>query len=326
MRGRLRRVGRGRNPKRRRRRRQLLAAKRKRLILEAARPAARGPRPRAPSDAGFPPPLERFDRVPTPEHGLVAGDLETADIFGIRTATISAAMHTSKGVGYKDVNEDGAALFRDRAGHVYFGVFDQAGGMGLGAVERGRASAIAAARFFEGAKEIAENARDEGVERIALRLRNTAMKAHDDILRRGYDEATTFVGGRVTGRDAVIVSTGDSGVMLFKSSGAPVAVTQKHRLPPPFPQNILTDALGQSSGEPQTDAYHWPLERGDYLVVGSDGLLDSALSVEDFGRVLVATQNVDAATRELRQLVYQQMADRRAKSDNVSVIVLRIEA
>ena len=102
--------------------------------------------------------------------------------------------------------------------------------------------------------------------------------------------------GRLAAGEAILLCVGDSGAMLFRDTGEHVHSTEKHRLPPPFPQNILTDALGQSSGEPQADEYRWRLRPGDFLVMGSDGLLDSALTVQEIGRVLFASPTTSGAT------------------------------
>jgi serine/threonine protein phosphatase PrpC len=267
-----------------------------------------------------PPPLERMVGIPDPQDGLIAGDRETADIFSLSTPVLRASLHTSKGVGYKDVNEDGGALFRDEAGHLYLGVFDQAGGMGLGSRDRGAASAIAARCFFEHAKALASRPDTD----VAGALRTAALAAHHEIRKRGHEEATTFIAGRITHDEAVFLCVGDSGAMHFKRDGRHVQQTEKHRLPPPLPQNILTDALGQTGGEPTTDAYRWRLEPGDLIVIGSDGLLDSALSTQDFGEIVAALPNPADATRDLRAKVYQQMGERRAKSDNITIIVVQV--
>ncbi|MFO0727461.1 MAG: SpoIIE family protein phosphatase [Myxococcota bacterium] len=308
-------MGRGRNAKRRRRRRAD-GAEARRKQRATIRPKAR------PKDAaaGLPPALESMEGLPSPALGLVAGDVETKAIFSFNTPLFSASLHTSKGVGYKDVNEDGGALFRDEAGRVYLGVFDQAGGMGVGG-DRGAASAIAARAFFAHARDLAKDPAADAAEA----LRGAALSAHHEIRRRGFDEATTFMAGRVAAGEAILLCVGDSGAMLFRNDGEHVHTTEKHRLPPPFPQNILTDALGQSSGEPQADEYRWRLRPGDFLVMGSDGLLDSALSVQEIGRVVFSAPNTGSATEALRAIVYEQMTDRRAKSDNVTIIVVRYQ-
>lgn len=266
-------------------------------------------------------PIERMIGIPLPKDGLVAGDRETSDVFTLATPTLRASLHTSKGVGYKDINEDGGALFRDEAGHLYLGVFDQAGGMGLGSRDRGAASAIAARVFFEHAKALASKPESD----VAGALRHAALAAHHEIRKRGHEEATTFIAGRITHDEAVFLCVGDSGALHFRRDGRHVQSTEKHRLPPPLPQNILTDALGQTGGEPTTDAYRWRLEPGDRIVMGSDGLLDASFSNEDFGEILVAQPDPVEATRDLRAKVYQQMGERRAKSDNVTIIVVRVD-
>lgn len=264
-------------------------------------------------------PLEAMNDAPDARTGLIAGDLETKDIFLLDTPLGRACLHTSKGVGYKDVNEDGGALFADEGGRLYLGVFDQAGGMGSKADERGAASAIAARRFFENARALALNAGAD----VASALRAAALEAHHEIRQRGYDEATTFVAARIDGHEAIVVVVGDSGAHHYHGDGELVTSTKQHRLPPPLPQNILTDAVGQSTGEPHPDAYRWTLSPGDILVLGSDGLLD-ALGPDEIAAILRTSPDPADATRALREEVYARMQGRQVKSDNVTIGVLRL--
>jgi serine/threonine protein phosphatase PrpC len=267
-------------------------------------------------------PIETMELEPDAKRGLIAGDVETADIFLLETDLGRACVHTSKGVGYKDVNEDGGALFADEHGRFYLGVFDQAGGMGA-SDERGAASAIAAKRFFGHVRRLAI---DEGDAETAVNaMRGAILETHRDLLERGFEEATTFLGARVDRAEAVILVVGDSGALLFRADGTPVARTRQQRLPPPLPQNILTDAVGQSSGEPTIDVYRWSLVPGDFLLLGSDGLLDAATEAEIAG-ILRKYPDPAKATRVLRDEVYVRMKEHQAKSDNVTIALVSLGA
>lgn len=267
-------------------------------------------------------PIESMNMAPDERTGLIAGDTETEDLFALDANVGRACLHTSKGVGYKDVNEDGGALFADEQGNLYVGVFDQAGGMGSNQAERGAASAIAARRFFENARQLALSGEGDA-ESVAVAFRAAMIEAHHEIRQRGYDEATTFAGARLDGSEAIILIVGDSGAHQFRADGTHVAATRQQRLPPPLPQHILTDAVGQSTGEPAPDLYRWKLQAGDYLVFGTDGLLD-AVSVEEMGEIVAHADDPADITRRLRDQVYDRMKEHQAKSDNVTVAVVRL--
>lgn len=266
-------------------------------------------------------PLESMSSAPDARTGLIAGDSETADLFALDTRAGRACLHTSKGIGYKDVNEDGGALFADEEGRLYIGVFDQAGGMGSNESERGAASAIAARRFFENARALAISG--GGAENAASALQAAMIEAHHEIRQRGYDEATTFIGARIDREEAIVLCVGDSGALHFRGDGTHVASTKQQRLPPPLPQNILTDAVGQSTGEPTSDGYRWKLEPNDVLVLGSDGLLD-AVGAAEIAAIVRTSNDPAAMTRILRDQVYARMKDQQAKSDNVTVAVVKL--
>jgi serine/threonine protein phosphatase PrpC len=265
-------------------------------------------------------PLEEMQRAPGPRRGLIAGTRETEDLFSLHTPVAGASLHTSKGVGYKSYNEDSGALLADARGRIYVGVFDQAGGQGFGAEQRGAASAIAARRFWQGMREAALE--EVTAEALGGALKAAALAAHHQILARGYDEATTFLAGRIDRSEATLLCVGDSGGYHFRR-GKLLVSTRRHRLPPPLPQNVLTDALGQSTGLPALDVYRWRVQPGDVLVMGSDGLLD-ALEPEEIGEVVSADPTPSTAARRLVGDVYFRMSGKRAKSDNVTIAVITL--
>jgi serine/threonine protein phosphatase PrpC len=257
---------------------------------------------------------------PTARTGFVVGSEETPDVFEVDTAIANGALHTSRGVRYKTWNEDGGFLASDRSGRIYAGVFDQAGGMGSHG--HGHASGLAAAELLRSLRSIAPM-REAGIMAEAA-MKIAGMTAHRLLLMRDRNEATTMLGAFVDEDRAVIVSTGDSQALHFDKAGALKGSTKPHRLPPPLPQNVIIAALGQSDGDPMQDTYNWKLTRGDLLVLGTDGLMDAGLSRAHIGRLVSQSPTAAIATRALRNEVYARMDDRRAKPDNVTIVVLRV--
>lgn len=261
---------------------------------------------------------------PRAANGLVAGGQELEGSYDLVTPVAHASLHTSKGVGYKPWNEDGGALFADRSGRIYAGVFDQAGGMGHAAGDPGGASRAAGACFFSSMQSLANGAQS-GVAEAGNALYRAAKAAHNAILGRDYFEATTSVGAVIDGRNAVLLNVGDSRAFHVGRGGEILDSTRPHRLPPPFPQNVLTEALGQRDHEPAADLYRWTVAPGEHLIFGSDGLFECGLSEEDVARIVAEAPSPAAATARLRDEAYARMRDRRGKRDNLTILVVRIQ-
>jgi serine/threonine protein phosphatase PrpC len=253
-------------------------------------------------------------------HGLIAGNKETDTVYGLRSPVAGAALHTNRGHNYKDWNEDGGALFADRAGRLFLGVFDQAGGEGSDRNNKGAASAIAAQALFDRVKPFADNKGE--TESADAPLIEAAMAAHEAILNRKLGEVTTFVGAVVDDNLAVIVNVGDSGAMHFTKKGRHIESTEEQGI-----GRILLEGLGKYYPEgkrPNFHTYRWKLQRGDFLVFGSDGLLDAKLTPEEIGQMLVKAGSAADATRALRDVVGERMKKKKGKPDNLTVIVVRV--
>lgn len=264
-------------------------------------------------------PIESILEADT-HHGLIAGNKETDTVYGLKSPFAGAALHTNKGHNYKDWNEDGGALFADRAGRLFLGVFDQAGGEGSDSQARGAASAIAAQALFDHLKPFADE--KSPTERADVPLINAAMKAHEAILARKIGEVTTYIGAVVDDKLATIVNVGDSGAMHFTRKGKHIETTEEQGI-----GRILLEGLGKQYPEgkrPNFHTYRWPLQRGDFLVFCTDGLLDAKLSPEEIGEMLVKAGSAADATRSLRDVVSERMKKKKGKPDNLTVIVVRV--
>jgi serine/threonine protein phosphatase PrpC len=264
-------------------------------------------------------PIESILEADT-SHGLISGNKETDTVYGLKSPVAGAALHTNKGHNYKDWNEDGGALFADRSGRLFLGVFDQAGGEGSDSNARGAASAIAGQALFDHLKPFADEKLP--TERADGPLVAAAMSAHRAILDRGHGEVTTYIGAVIDDKNAVIVNIGDSGALHFTKKGRHVRSTEEQGI-----GRILLEGLGKHYPEgkaPNFHIYRWPLSRGDFLIFCTDGLLDAKLSNEEIGALIVAAGSAANATRALRDVVSERMKKKKGKPDNLTVIVVRV--
>ncbi|MBI2378965.1 MAG: SpoIIE family protein phosphatase [Deltaproteobacteria bacterium] len=265
-------------------------------------------------------PLESIFEANT-QLGLVAGNSETDTVFGLQSPFATASLHTNKGENYKSWNEDAAALFADKKGRLYVGVFDQAGGEGEDENYRGAASAIAAKALFDRMQTIARSDGDEAA--VEAALAQAVKDAHETILGRGKGEVSTFVGARIDGKRAIILNVGDSGVVRYSGKGELVDRTE----PQGFGRLLLEGVgmLREGARLPKHDLYRWDMNAGDYLVFGSDGLFDSKLGLTTIGELVAESGDSRAATRKLRDLISSRMKTKEAKPDNLTILVVRVE-
>jgi serine/threonine protein phosphatase PrpC len=260
-------------------------------------------------------PLERLANAGTHD-GLFAGNLSTNTAGFASGRAGAAAYHTNKGEGYKEWDEDAIAAFVDGHGRLYVGVFDQAGGEGSDPNQHGAASAICARAFFEEAKRVATTNGSLADGEAAFRRAIDA--ANQQVFARQKGEASTFIGAMIDGEDATILNLGDSGAMRFSANGAFQEKTRDQGL-----GNAIWGAVGMRKSVPP-DPYHWKVQRGDYLVLGSDGLTDSGLTEQEIGQIVASAQTAQQATRALRDRVLERMKLKEGKPDNLSIIVVRV--
>lgn len=266
-------------------------------------------------------PLERMGDSPTLTSGLFAGNAASKTVFVNRARGGEVALHTHRGHGYKDHNEDAGATFVDSRGRIYSGVFDQAGGEGSDPNQLGAASREAGLAFFEQTREVAR--RGGSLEDGVQALLHAVQSAHQSVLGRGKREVSTFVGAMIEGRRAVVVNLGDSGAMLFDARGTFQTKTVDQGL-----GRMIFDGIGyphKDGRAPQPDVYRWEAPQGGYLVLGSDGLFDSGLSEAQLGAVVARAGSAEAATKALRDLIVERMKSGEGKKDNLTISVVRVE-
>ncbi len=262
-----------------------------------------------------------IERLETPEDAtlLVAGGRQTKGALPVTTPTADGAVYCSRGRGYAAYNEDGAGLFADEQGAVYASVFDQAGGLG-GSV-RGAASELAAKSAFRAFRDLATKT---GQTDASQRLLQGIQEAHEALLERGEGEVTTAVLAVVTPGRAVVVNSGDSAAMHFNRAGQVRAMTAKHEVLSPFGVGCLLHGVGLTPEGPAPDVYDWTLESGDWLLMGSDGLLDAGLAVEAVGAQLTRSASPENAVNGLARQILQRMTLLRAKPDNLTIVAVKV--
>lgn len=259
--------------------------------------------------------LDTFEGVPT----WVAAGAQTRGALPVVSEFYGGAVFSSRGRGYARYNEDAAVLLRDRRGWLYAAAFDQAGG--LGGTVRGEASALAARAATEAFRQVAET-NDPSESHIARRLEEAVWSAHHRLVERGEGEVTTAVMLVARPGQAVILNSGDSGALHF-SKGALVQRTRMHEASSPVAMGMLTHAVGLIPEEPGPETYIWTLEPGDWLVLGSDGLLDFGGEERELGGWLDLHPDPVNAVNEVVGRVLRRMSFMQAKPDNLTVVGLK---
>jgi serine/threonine protein phosphatase PrpC len=265
-------------------------------------------------------PLEDLD----PPHGAITWVGEGAQTRGalpIFAEGLAGAVYSSRGRGYAPYNEDAGALFRDRRGWMYGAAFDQAGGLG-GSV-RGQASGLAAREAARAFRELARSTAPPSDAEISKRLKSAIWSAHDQLVERGEGEVTTAVLAVVRSDRAVLVNSGDSGALCF-SNGLVSQRTRMHESDDPGAAGLLTHAVGLIPEQPRPETYVWPLSPGDWLVLGSDGLLDFGGEPTEIAEWLGSHPDPADAVNDVAGRILRRMTFMRAKPDNLTVVGIRV--
>ena len=265
---------------------------------------------------------EPLERLAAPEEStlLVAGGRQTKGALPVATSMAHGAVYCSRGRGYAAYNEDGAGLYADEQGAMYASVFDQAGGLG-GSI-RGAASELAAKSAFRAFRDLATQ---PGSAEVADRLREAINEAHRELVDRAEGEVTTAVLAVVTSGRAVLVNSGDSAAIHFDPQGQVRAMTAKHEVQSPYGVGCLLHGVGLMPEGPAPDIYEWTVESGDWLLMGSDGLLDAGLDVEEMGLHLVRSGSPESAVNDLARQVLRRMTLLLAKPDNLTIVAIRAQ-
>jgi len=262
----------------------------------------------------------RIEKLSSPRSAatLVAGGRQTKGALPVHTRAFDGAIYSSRGRGYARYNEDGAELFCDERGRMYAAVFDQAGG--LGGVVRGEASQLAAVRVFRAFQKIATGKNVDPAQAIYDEM----MIAHEELIHRGQGEVTTAVTAVAGDGKFVIVNSGDSGALHFSKDGVFKMRTEMHEHDLPFAVGCLTHAVGLVPEGAAPDAYEWTYETGDWLILCTDGLLDSGLAAEEIGSTLVSSASAEDALNTLCKKILRLMTTLRAKPDNLTVVAIHV--
>ncbi len=208
-------------------------------------------------------------------------------------------------------NED--ALLVDGSRRV-FAVADGLGGHPAGDV----ASQLAIEVLDTTLQNVSDGRAPERVLVEALRAAHQALVADawQEPSRRGMGTTAVVAHLPVSEREAWIAHVGDSRAYLLHE-GQLNQLTRDHTTGGPFLRGRITQALG-ATGEISPDLAHIELQRGDRLLLCTDGLTDM-VSEEDIERIAAS---VDDAQRACDQLVDAAIAG--GGADNVTIIVLDV--
>lgn len=214
-------------------------------------------------------------------------------------------------------------------------------GMG-GAAGGDIASDLAVRTFLAIARQEIEVSEIRGnvacLESTRLALRRAVAAANRAVIARGeWDTCyrgmgSTLVGARLTGDRLTVINVGDSRAYLVRGGHA-VQLTEDHsyvaecvRLglmsaaeASSSMQSVITRAIGVEA-DVRPDLYEANVELGDILLLASDGLTRH-LSTMEIGEVLASTEAAEEACTRLIEL-----ANQRGGSDNITCIVVRMDA
>lgn len=250
--------------------------------------------------------------------------------------TLRAWLVTDVGV-VRPGNEDAAFMAPERG---YFIVADGMGGHAHGE--------IASAMAVDTVRQALDDARDEieaftkaptdaGRRDIVQLLQSAVVSAHRAVFERGQAEAdmhgmgTTLDVVLVAGPEAFVAHVGDSRTYLIRD-GRPAQVTTDHTVTEvwilegkltveeaqvsPY-RTVLVNAIGVSE-EVGVELQHVMLERGDRLLLCSDGLHDYFPVDDEIGERLGAEAVGDALTEMV------ELAKSRGGHDNITGIAVEI--
>jgi len=235
--------------------------------------------------------------------------------------------------GVRDHNEDFGGTFLPEPGPAaargpLFVVADGMGGHAAGEVASRVAVEAALATWQEQEGQPAQPAL-----RSALRAANTAV-FDTAIEQRTHGMGTTIVAATLTGREVVTAHVGDSRAYLVHGDRCVQLTTDHSRVAEMLRMKLITpeqaavhparSMLTRSLGNElsvQVDFNTYPVNRGDVLMLCSDGLWDLVSRTE---LVDVVRSNQGASPRQAADQLLAAALERGAP-DNVTTLVVRVE-
>ncbi|AFL95917.1 putative Serine/threonine protein phosphatase [Thermococcus cleftensis] len=233
-------------------------------------------------------------------------------------------------IGRRQNNED-AYIVEKIGGNILLAVADGMGGH--------LAGEVASRKAIEILKETLENNKFEDPEEV---FRKAIQRANEVIYQMGHDPAhpewynmgTTLTAAIVRGNEATIANIGDSRTYLIRPDGSIKRLTKDHSLVQELidkgeitpeearkhPQkNVITKALGisQTINIDRNDIKKVSLQKGDHLLLCSDGLSD-ALPDSEIARTVLAAPSLEEAVKILVEKAYGYGSD-----DNITVVLYR---
>ncbi|MBI5670223.1 MAG: Stp1/IreP family PP2C-type Ser/Thr phosphatase [Chloroflexi bacterium] len=239
----------------------------------------------------------------------------------------------------RENNEDNIHLWA-RGPYVLAVVADGMGGAAAGE-EASRLAVEAIGSGLVGDVPRQETLEVLGDDQLAYHLRQAIQEANDRIVEKAQSApefrgmGTTVTLAFVRGTSAAFAHVGDSRAYLVDGDDGRITqitsdhsfvealltaghITREQAEEHPM-RNVLYRALGQAE-DVDIDLYYKHLHVGDRLVLCSDGLTRH-VKPDEIARIALEQQNPDAASQRLIDL-----ANERGGEDNVSVIVIAVEA
>lgn len=228
-------------------------------------------------------------------------------------------------------NQDEYRIVGLDGGLTFAVVCDGMGGAKSGNVASHLAVGVFVDELRRAAKNLTSAERIETAVAAAVSLANTAVYEHAQLSEDFSGMGTTLVAAVVSDGMAVVANVGDSRAYHFGTSGIKM-ITRDHSLVELMVQrgeltreqaknhpnkNVITRAVGTES-RVQADLFRVKLQRGDCLLLCSDGLSNLLADQELLFEVAHGLHMADCCSRLL------QIAKDRGAPDNVTSVLITV--
>ena len=212
--------------------------------------------------------------------------------------------------------------------HLLLVVCDGMGGAKSGNVASQLATDVFVSEIKGGFRPSLDKKKMEKLMKDALERSNTAVNDHSKISPDFEGMGTTLVAAILTNTGAMILNVGDSRGYVLGSDGVEM-MTVDHSLVEIMVQrgditreeaknhpskNLITRAVG-TEPKVQCDIYHYPLKKGDVMLMCSDGLSNVLADQEILFEAILGVNKENYCERLLK------IAKQRGAPDNVTVVM-----
>lgn len=130
-----------------------------------------------------------------------------------------------------------------------------------------------------------------------------------------------YISGMIEGRNLNIYQAGDVRLVVFDKSGEAVFQTEDENMGKLNSSSVVLNAVsGRDAGKTSTEKVQ--LDKGDMIIVGSDGLWDN-FNPQEVSRVISTSNGPYEVVEKLKRYVLARM--KKGKKDNLSILAYEIK-